>query len=85
MSKCRLILFFSFSISIVYSSSAQTKANDVTTPLHLLKPDYKVPYGAPSADSVKKVLDKVLITSIQLHHHSLLIGVPEIFSPIQHM
>jgi rhamnogalacturonyl hydrolase YesR len=59
MSKCRLILFFSFSISIVYSSSAQTKANDVTTPLHLLKPDYKVPYGAPSADSVKKVLDKV--------------------------
>lgn len=38
---------------------SQTKGNDVTTPLHALKPDYKVPYGAPSIDSVKRVLDKV--------------------------
>ena len=27
---------------------AQAKTgNDVTTPLHLMKPDYPVPYGAP--------------------------------------
>ena len=38
---------------------AQTKGNDVTTPLHALQPDYKVPYGAPSIDNVKRVLDKV--------------------------
>jgi rhamnogalacturonyl hydrolase YesR len=38
---------------------AQNRGTDVTTPLHALKPDYKVPYGAPSVDSVKKVLDKI--------------------------
>ena len=35
------------------------KSNDVTTPLHLMKPDYPVPYGAPSKENVKAVLDKV--------------------------
>src|SRR5687768_16641788 len=41
-----------------YTSNAQ-KGNDVNTPLHLLKPDYPVPYGAPTVDNVKQVLDKV--------------------------
>jgi rhamnogalacturonyl hydrolase YesR len=45
--------------SLFFFSHVFAQKNDVTTPLHLLKPDYKVPYGAPSADSVKKVLDKV--------------------------
>jgi unsaturated rhamnogalacturonyl hydrolase len=46
--------------SIVTSTAvAQSKGNDVTTPLHLLKPDYVIPYGAPTVDSVKKVLDRV--------------------------
>jgi rhamnogalacturonyl hydrolase YesR len=36
-----------------------TKGNDVSTPLHLLKPDYPVPYGAPSVDAVKEVLNRV--------------------------
>ena len=34
-------------------------ANDVTTPLHLLQPDYPTPYGEPSIESIKIVLDKV--------------------------
>src|ERR1043165_6757306 len=38
---------------------AQNKPNDVTTPLHLLQPDYPVPYGVPSVDSVKEVLDRI--------------------------
>lgn len=38
---------------------AQNRGNDVTTPLHLLKPDYPIPYGAPPTDTVKKVLDRV--------------------------
>ncbi|HVG12160.1 MAG TPA: glycoside hydrolase family 88 protein [Flavisolibacter sp.] len=38
---------------------AQNRGTDVTAPLHALQPDYKIPYGAPSVDSVKKVLDKV--------------------------
>ena len=33
--------------------------NDVTSPLHLLQPDYPVPYGAMSEADIKKVLDKV--------------------------
>lgn len=33
--------------------------NDSTTPLHLLKPDYKTPYGSLSADSVKADIDRV--------------------------
>lgn len=33
--------------------------NDSTTPLHLLKPDYKIPYGELSADSVRASLDRI--------------------------
>ena len=43
----------------ITSAFAQQKSNDVTTPLHLMKPDYPVPYGAPSKENVKAVLDKV--------------------------
>ncbi len=35
------------------------EVNDANTPLHLLKPDYKVPYGELSADSVRNALDRV--------------------------
>ncbi len=35
------------------------KGNDVTSPLHLLKPDYVTPYGETTPASVKEVLDKV--------------------------
>ena len=40
-------------------SSQSEEVNDSNTPLHLLKPDYKVPYGELSADSVKACLDRV--------------------------
>jgi unsaturated rhamnogalacturonyl hydrolase len=35
------------------------KANDVTTPLHLLQPDYLVPYRIPSAADITSTLDRV--------------------------
>jgi len=35
------------------------EVNDSTTPLHLLKPDYKVPYGELTAEEVKADLDRV--------------------------
>ena len=42
------------------SSSGQSEeVNDSSTPLHLLKPDYKVPYGELSAEDVKGALDRV--------------------------
>lgn len=38
---------------------AESEINDSTTPLHLLKPDYKTPYGVLSLDSVKADIDRV--------------------------
>lgn len=38
---------------------AQTKGNDVNTPLHALQPDYKIPYGIPSADGIRQTLKRV--------------------------
>ena len=57
MKKLKQLLFLL--LSLIFFTPLLAQRNDVTTPLHLLKPDYKVPYGAPSVDSVKKVLDKV--------------------------
>ena len=34
--------------------------NDMNTPLHLLQPDYKVPYGMLSVDAIKQDMDRVL-------------------------
>lgn len=44
---------------LYFTTSAQAPRNDVNTPLHLLQPDYPVPYGAPDTGSVKTVLDRV--------------------------
>ncbi len=35
--------------------------NDMTTPLHLLKPDYKIPYGELTATQVKADIDRVFM------------------------
>lgn len=35
------------------------KPNDSTTPLHLLKPDYPVPYGQPNVEGVTAVLRRI--------------------------
>lgn len=35
------------------------KVNDSTSPLHLMKPDYEIPYGKPEIKSITDVLDKV--------------------------
>lgn len=49
-----------FLIMLILDLPVQSqKTNDVTTPLHLLQPDYDVPYGAPSIGSVKAVIDRV--------------------------
>jgi unsaturated rhamnogalacturonyl hydrolase len=49
-------------IGLLVTSQAFSQSkpgNDVTASLHLLKPDYPVPYGAMSEADIKKVLDKV--------------------------
>lgn len=39
--------------------TAEQEINDSTTPLHLLQPDYKTPYGQLNPDSVKADIDRV--------------------------
>lgn len=51
-----LLPLFSFVSFILLAQ----KPNDVTAPLHALQPDYAVPYGVPSTEKVKAVLDRVL-------------------------
>ncbi|RZK62276.1 MAG: glycoside hydrolase family 88 protein, partial [Hymenobacter sp.] len=56
------LLPWSLLLLLAATSHAQTtppKANDTTTPLHLLKPDYPVPYGQTKAEDVRQVLDRV--------------------------
>jgi len=40
-------------------SAQKTEVNDATTPLHLLQPAYKVPYGATDKAEVKAALDRI--------------------------
>lgn len=55
MQRTLLPLFLLFSFNLF----AQ-RPNDVTAPLHAMKPDYPVPYEAPSTEKVKATLDRVL-------------------------
>ncbi len=59
--KLRTVLFLGGLIA-ASGSYAQKKrvANDSNTPLHLLQPEYKVPYGVLNKEDVKKDIDRVL-------------------------
>ena len=52
-------IIFSFLLTVCGSTNAQ-QVNDNNTPLHLLKPAYRVGYGIPKAAEVKQTLDRVL-------------------------
>jgi unsaturated rhamnogalacturonyl hydrolase len=58
MKKWKQVVLLQFSI-IFFNFLFGQKATDVSAPLHALQPDYPIPYGIPSIDSVKRVLDKV--------------------------
>ncbi|MFX0555401.1 glycoside hydrolase family 88/105 protein [Maribacter sp. CXY002] len=58
------ILFYVFGILIIsltfqHQVMAQEPTNDVTTPLHLLQPDYPTPYGVQAIDEIISTLDRV--------------------------
>jgi rhamnogalacturonyl hydrolase YesR len=42
-----------------FAQYVPNKGNDATTPLHLLKPDYPMPYGPPTVESVTTVLNRI--------------------------
>ena len=41
------------------AAKAQQVQNDATAPLHLMRPQYKYPYGVPRAEDVKATMDRV--------------------------
>ncbi len=43
----------------VAKPAAKVQTNDVTAPLHLMKPNYPTPYGNPAIEDVSKVLNRV--------------------------
>jgi rhamnogalacturonyl hydrolase YesR len=53
----KIITLFTF--GICFSINAQT--NDVTTPLHLMQPDYVTPYVIPDKNNIENVLNRVYI------------------------
>jgi unsaturated rhamnogalacturonyl hydrolase len=52
----KISAFFLILLILCQTVFSQT---DATTPLHLLKPDYPVPYGIPKPDEVTAVLDRI--------------------------
>ncbi len=54
-----LAVLFTLASCANKEQTAQDEINDSTTPLHLLQPDYKTPYGQLNPDSVKADIDQV--------------------------
>jgi len=54
-----LFSLLSFSVE-AQDATTKEKTNDFNTPLHLMKPAYKTPYGESTPEQVKAVTDRVL-------------------------
>ena len=44
---------------VIAQQTKTSHPNDVTSPLHLMKPDYKVPYEVPTRETILATVDKV--------------------------
>ncbi|WP_372651531.1 glycoside hydrolase family 105 protein [Draconibacterium sp.] len=55
----KLITIFTVICTLFGLTVSAQKVNDVTTPLHLLQPDYPNPYGKPDPDDIIKTIDKI--------------------------
>ena len=54
------LLLTAIGISLtLHAQPGAPKANDATTPLHLLQPDYPVPYGQPKIEDVTGVIRRI--------------------------
>jgi unsaturated rhamnogalacturonyl hydrolase len=59
-----IILILSISVFTLFTASGQEKKlpiTDVNTPLHLLQPDYPVPYGPVKTEDIKEVLNRIYL------------------------
>jgi rhamnogalacturonyl hydrolase YesR len=62
MNKSLSLIFCCFFLSnLCFGQTPQGQANDFNTPLHLMQPAYQNPYGIVSTQSIKEVLDRVLV------------------------
>ncbi|HYQ58369.1 MAG TPA: glycoside hydrolase family 88 protein, partial [Draconibacterium sp.] len=57
--KLKSIIIKTFVFTLLWSGAQAQIVNDVTTPLHLLDPEYRTPYGKPEVEDIIKTLDKV--------------------------
>jgi unsaturated rhamnogalacturonyl hydrolase len=55
-----LLLFMGLTYPVL-SQSTLTKVNDSNTPLHLLPPDYPIPYGPMKTEDITSVLNRIYI------------------------
>jgi rhamnogalacturonyl hydrolase YesR len=57
----RIILSAVMLLPVVVNAQIRTvnQLNDVTTPLHLMQPDYETPYNVPEAGEITQVIDRV--------------------------
>ncbi|MCA1760560.1 MAG: glycoside hydrolase family 88 protein, partial [Bacteroidales bacterium] len=46
-------------VGLSQNNQKTNQQNDVTTPLHLMQPEYETPYNIPTAEGITKVIDKV--------------------------
>ncbi|MCF0243614.1 MAG: glycoside hydrolase family 88 protein [Bacteroidaceae bacterium] len=53
-------ILLSLTLSLALSPAFAQEVNDATTPLHLMKPAYKIPYGVPKKAEVKADIDRIL-------------------------
>ncbi len=60
MTKPKLILTCLMATVMWLPTANAQQVNDNNTPLHLMKPAYRVGYGIPTASSVKQTIDRVL-------------------------
>jgi rhamnogalacturonyl hydrolase YesR len=56
-----LLVCFSFACNNQQPTEKPVLQTDSNTPLHLLAPDYQNPYGVPSEESIKEILDRVWV------------------------
>ena len=54
-----IILLLLSPFSLVFAQKNVTKANDSNTPLHLISPDYPVPYGIVKTEEITNVLNRI--------------------------
>ena len=54
-----LLLLVLLTVQCTKQQKAEEEVNDMTTPLHLLKPDYKIPYGEVDKTDVKNAIERI--------------------------